>query len=60
MFVSTKYRPSLKMGHLGSNAKTKKKLVNTLVAAVLIQVAWKSVRKVVLMISRSSLNIGHL
>jgi hypothetical protein len=30
------------------------------VAAVLIQISWKLVRRVVLMISRSGLNMGHL
>jgi hypothetical protein len=32
-----------------TGAKNRKKLVNTLVAAVLIQISWKFVRKVVLM-----------
>jgi predicted secreted protein len=35
-------------------------LINTLVAAVLIQIFWKLFRKVVLMICRSRLNIGSL
>jgi hypothetical protein len=53
------------MGHLRSKTrsqelKIEKKLVNTLVAAVLIQIFWKFVRKVVLMISRSSLKMDHL
>jgi hypothetical protein len=30
------------------------------VAAVLNKISWKLIRKVVLMISRSSLNMGHL
>jgi hypothetical protein len=36
------------------------KLVNTLLAAVLIQIFWKFVRRVVLMNSRSSLKMGHI
>jgi hypothetical protein len=63
MFVSMKYRSRSKMGYLRSKTRSqelKEKLVNTLVAAVLIQIFWKFVRNVVLMISRSSLNMGHL
>jgi hypothetical protein len=42
------------VGKLGQRSSKKKKLVNTLVAAVFIQIFWRFVRKVVLMISRSS------
>jgi hypothetical protein len=52
------------MGHLRSKTRSQElkieKVVNTLLAAILIQIFWKYVRKVVLMISKSSLNMGHL
>jgi hypothetical protein len=52
------------MGHLGSKTRSQelkiKKLDNTVVAAVLMQIYLKSVRKVVLMNSWSSMNMGHL
>jgi hypothetical protein len=52
-------RMSLNMGHLGwktrsQELKIEKKLVNTIVATVLIQISRKFVWKFVLMISRSS------
>jgi hypothetical protein len=53
------------MGHLRSKTKSQElkvetKLINTLVAAVFIQIFWEFVRKVVLMISWSSLKMGHV
>jgi hypothetical protein len=52
------------MGHLRSKTRSQElkieKLVNTLGAAVFIQIFWKFVRKVVLMISRSSSKMGYL
>jgi hypothetical protein len=48
MFVSMKYRSSWKMAFLGSKTRSqelsKEKIVSTLVAAVLIQIFWTSVR----------------
>jgi hypothetical protein len=59
-----KYRSSSNMGYLWSKTrsqelKNRKVLVNTLVAAVLIQIFLKLVRKVVLMISMTSSNMGY-
>jgi hypothetical protein len=54
------------MGYLGRKARSqelkieKKKLVNTLVATVFIQISCKLVRKFILIISMSSSNMGHL
>jgi hypothetical protein len=45
---------------LGHNAQIWKNLVNNLEATVLIQISSKWVRKAVLMISKSSLKMGHL
>jgi hypothetical protein len=57
-------RSGLKMGHLRSKFRSQElkieKLVYTLVAAVLILISWKLVRRVVLKIVRSSFNMGHL
>jgi hypothetical protein len=52
------FRTSSKMGHLRSKTrsqelKNRKKLVN-----ILVQISWKSVRKVVLMSYMSSVNMG--
>jgi hypothetical protein len=52
------------MGRLRLKARLQElkieKPVNTLVAAVLIQIFWKSARRVVFMLSRSGLNMGLL
>jgi hypothetical protein len=50
-----------KIGHVRPKARSQElKIENTLVAAVLNQIFWKFVRKVVLMISKSTLNMGRL
>jgi hypothetical protein len=53
------------MKYLGSKTrsqelKMEKKLVNFLVAVVLIQIFWKFSRKVLLIISKSNSKMGHL
>jgi hypothetical protein len=52
------------MGRLRSKTRSHglkvEKIVNTPVAAVLIQVSWKFVRKIDFIISRSSLNMSRL
>jgi hypothetical protein len=53
-------RSSCNIGHLRCWSKKEKNIVNLLVAAVLIQIFWKFVRKIVLMTSRSTLKMGHL
>jgi hypothetical protein len=57
-------RSSLKTGHLRLKTRSQElkieRLVNTLGAAVFIQIFWKFVRKVVLIISRSTSKMGYL
>jgi hypothetical protein len=57
-------KSNLKKGNVRSKTRSQKlkieKLVNTLIVAVYIQLFWKFVGKIVLMISRSRSKMGHL
>jgi hypothetical protein len=48
------------MGHLPSKARSQELKIDSVEAAVLIKIYWKMGRKIVLVMSRSSWNIGHL